>query len=306
MLRLRWFSSYCLFLKLYFSCNIGILLLSLFLVYYLVQTVYFQINIATNGTTTYVSFVYDDDGMLWKQEWIRPRIGYTLEREGKRASYQQILNGLGNPSAYKFHDVVGNTNFRGRWSWKVGENVDNKGARCYEWYAKQPSEDVINIIKTHSPSDCPCLYRQIIFDRRFRFSSSDSNMICFKQSATWPIVPTSVSFHTSCCYEQENRFLIRDLDPSIGLATQKHLSLSYSWFRIRFSGDSRLISRRQVLIDDAEAFGYCCRSSSLCRLYEEKRPVPACLLYIPPVMGMLSFYKSACGMCIIVLCLDCF
>ena len=230
--------------------------------------------------------------MLWQQDWIRPRLGYTYKREAKRETEELILNGFGQPSAYKFHNVLGNTNFKGRWSWKLAEKLDNNGAKCYEWYAKQPSETFINIIRRHSPSDCPCLYWQVIFDRRFRFSSFDSNMICYKQRATWFFFFTSLSFHTSCCYDRRNLFLVRDLDPSTGVATQKHLSLSYSWFLIRFFGYYRFISRRQAVIDDAKAFEYCCQSTALCNLYEEKRPVPTCSLYVPPIMGMFLFHKS--------------
>ena len=257
----------------------------------LAQTVYFQCNIATNGSTTYVSFIYDDGGMLWEQNWIRTRVGYSLTREGRRERFEQILNRYGYPSAYKFDDIVGNTNFKGRWSWKLSEKVINNGAECREWYEKQPSKDYIEIIRNHGPSDCPCLYWQVIFDRRFRFSSYDSSMICYKQRATLFFLFTSLSFHTSCCYDRRNLFLVRDLDPSIGVATQKHLSLSYSWLLIRFFGYYRFISRRQAVIDDAKAFYYCCYSSSLCHLYIEKRPVPTCSRYIPPIMGMLtSFY----------------
>ena len=226
--------------------------------------------------------------MLWKQNWIRPRVGYTYLNQNERVDFQQILNRDGYPSAYKFHDVIGNTNFKGRWSWKLGDNVDNNAAKCYEWHAKQTSELYVTVIRTHSPSDCPCLYWQIIFDRRFRFSSFGSNMICFTQRATWFFFGTSISFHTSCCYDLQDRFLINDIDPSVGLATQKHLSLSYSWFFILFSGRSRRRSREQSVADDANAFRYCCQRSALCNLYLEKRPVPTCLFYVPPIMGMLS------------------
>ena len=282
----------CLVLKSLFAhlCSnlyyfVKFLLILLFLP---IQTAYFQINIATSGATTHVSFVYDDDGMLWSQDWIKPRIGYTIQPGIKRETYQQILNGIGYPSTYKFHDVVGNTNFKGRWSWKLADNLDNNAAKCYDWYAKQPSENYLSVVRSHSPSDCPCLYWQIIFDRRFRFSSFSSNMICYKQRATWFFFGTSISFHTGCCYDRINRFLINDIDPSIGLATQKHLSLSYSWFLIRFSGYYRRLSRSQAVTDDTKAFEYCCQKSPLCNLYAEKRPVPTCSRYVPPIMGTLQ------------------
>ena len=225
--------------------------------------------------------------MLWKQDWVAPIIGCTYLGQTYRETVRLILNGFGYPSAYKFHDVVGNTNFKGRWLWRLGEILDNNAAKCYEWYAKQPTSTYLNIIRFHSPSDCPCLYWQIVFDRRFRLSSFGLKMICFRQRATWFFFGTSVSYHTRCCYDLQHRFLINDIDPSVGLATQKHLSLSYSWFLVRFFGFYRRLSRKQAVVDDANAFKYCCQTSALCNLYVEKRPVPTCSLYVPPIMGML-------------------
>ena len=87
------------------------------------QTVYFQINIATDNTTTYVSFVYQDGEMLWKASPRRPRIGYTIQAaNGRKETFELILNGNDTASAYKFDEVVGNTNAKGRWSWKLSGN----------------------------------------------------------------------------------------------------------------------------------------------------------------------------------------
>ena len=229
--------------------------------------------------------MYDDDGMLWSQDWIEPAAGYTVESGIKRNTYQQTLNAPGNPSAYKFHDVVGNTNFKGRWSWKLADNFDNNDEKCYEWYAKQPSENYLDRIRAHIASDCPCLLEQMDFDRRFRRSPKISNMICYEQRATYVFYRTSISFHTRCCYDQELHTLINNMDPELGLATQKHLSLSYSWSRIFFSGVYRRLSRSEAVADDAKALEYCCQKSSLCHLYTQKRPVPTCSLYEPPRMG---------------------
>ena len=223
--------------------------------------------------------------MLWTQKWIYPLFGYSYMNLVQRATERKVLNQAGYPDAYKFHDVVGNTFHKGRWAWKVADNLDNNAAKCYEWYGKQPNDNYMNAIKRHSASDCPCLYFQIIFDRRFRFSSIDSNMICYNQRATWFFIGTSVSYHTSCCYSRQDWFLINDINPDIGLATQKHISLSYSWWNIWFSGSARRQSRRNAVTDDTKAFEYCCQKTSLCHLYTEKRPVPTCSFYFPPIMG---------------------
>ena len=255
------------------------------------QFVTFQVNIATNGAKTYAIFVYDDEGMLWTESWIRPRFGYSVNWEGTRNVNQQILNGygyLGYLGAYRFDSYVGNTNFKGRWIWKIGEKV-NYAAKCYEWYWKQPSWYYLWIMRYHSPSDCPCTFWQAIFDRRFIFSSYRPNMYCFKQRATWFFYWSSVSFHTTCCYDSRWLFLISWLYPSMGLATQRHVSRSYPWYYIAYYSYYRSYSRWQAVVDDTKAFEYCCQLSPLCHLYYEKRPVPRCWYYIPPWWGMVSF-----------------
>ena len=229
--------------------------------------------------------MYDDDGMLWSQDWIKPTVGYTVESGRKRNTYQQTLNAPGSPSAYKFHDVVGNTNFKGRWTWKLADNFDNNAEKCYEWYAIQPSEDDIDKIRKESVNDCPCILKQMESDRRFRMSSRDSIMICYERRETGSLPGTSISYHTSCCYDPDSRSLINTVDPELGLATQVHISLSYSSALIHSSNHDRSRSRIEAVADGTKALGYCCQKSSLCHLYHQKRPVPTCSLYEPPRMG---------------------
>ena len=94
------------------------------------QTVYFQINVATNGTATYVSFVYQDGEMLWRTSTRRPRVGYTIQTaDGRKEKFELILNGGGTLRAYKFDEVIGNTNAKGRWSWKLGGNFSKSGMK---------------------------------------------------------------------------------------------------------------------------------------------------------------------------------
>ena len=224
--------------------------------------------------------------MLWTQSWHRPRVGYSRINGISRETHQTRLNYIGHPKAYNFHDVVGNTNFKGRWSWKLADNVDNNAdGKCYDWYAQQPGDIYLNTMRWHGPSDCPCLYWQVIFDRRYRYSSYDYTMICYEQRRTWGFDGTSISFHTRCCYERRNRFLINYLDLGLGLATQRHISSSYSWYHIFRFGYYRRLSRRNAATNDAIGYEYCCRRSPLCNLYEEKRPIPTCSRYVPPVIG---------------------
>ena len=224
--------------------------------------------------------------MLWTQSWHRPRVGYSRINGIEREIHQQILNGFGQPRAYNFHDVVGNTNFKGRWSWKLADHSDNNAdGKCYDWYAQQPRNTYLNVMRRHGPSDCPCLLWQMFFDRRYRYSSHDYTMICYEQRTTWLFLFTSISFHTRCCYEWRNLFLINYIDPYIGMATQRHITLSYPWYYIFYSGYFRRLSRIKALADDSKAYDYCCLKSPLCALFEEKRPIPTCSYYVPPVIG---------------------
>ena len=230
--------------------------------------------------------------MLWSQDWIKPRLGYSRTSGIQRDIYSLTLNAPGKPSTYKFHDVVGNTKYKGRWSWKLAGDVNNNDAKCYDWYNSQPSTSVTNLIRNHGRSDCPCLLAQVLFDRRYRFSSFKSNSICYKQRATWFFIGSSISYHTTCCYSLVDRFLINDIDPEVGILTQKFITQKYNWISLLFSSRIRRISRRQSVIDDTTAFGYCCQQSSLCHLYAEKRPVPTCRRYLPPIMCKPIFNMS--------------
>ena len=228
--------------------------------------------------------------MTWSQDWINPQLGYTRNVASNRDTFKMKLNSVGFPNTYGFDAITGNTNHPGRWSWKLADNLDNNDAICYAWYSKQPSALYINAIKTNTRSDCPCLYAQAILDRRLRFSSSTTSMVCFSQRNTFTFIGTSVSFHTACCYSRFDLSLINTLIPELGIATQMHISQQFSWFLILASRYHRQVSRSQAVIDDKNAFSSCCEQSSLCYLYTEKRPVPTCSRYVPPIMGELKFY----------------
>ena len=110
------------YIHLYFSLVLQCIILNSYLSAF-TQTVFFQINIATDGATTYVSFVYQDGEMLWKTSPRRPRVGYSIQAtNGRKEKFELVLNGNGSFSAYKFDEVIGNTGAKGRWSWKLSGN----------------------------------------------------------------------------------------------------------------------------------------------------------------------------------------
>ena len=62
--------------------------------------------------------------MLWKNLRYYPILGYAINTIKGRKIFERILNNAGNQTAYRFDAVVGNTGFKGRWSWKIGEQLD--------------------------------------------------------------------------------------------------------------------------------------------------------------------------------------
>ena len=91
---------------------------------FLLQYASFQIHIATDGNATHVSFVYQDGEVVWTNIYYVPALGYAISMRERIAIYNQRLRNSGNPQANNFDAVVGNTGFKGRWSWRLGEQFD--------------------------------------------------------------------------------------------------------------------------------------------------------------------------------------
>ncbi len=221
--------------------------------------------------------------MLWNENWIYPRVGYVTTQTTVLS--QNTLN-VGGDVTFRFDAVVGNTGYKGRYLWKLATNLDNEAAKCYEWYTAQPSASQISIIKNHQASQCPRRWRQAASDRGFRFSGFGVDGFCYKQRATWFFTGTSISFHVTCCYDYNRFALIRENNPSSNeLSTHTYISLKYNWLSIWLSPTIRRESRQVAVVDDNEAFDFCCIKSPLCKLFEAKRPMAIHGRYIPPWLG---------------------
>eukprot|EP00794_Sanderia_malayensis_P020653 gene20653-22694_t len=133
------------------------------------EFVTFQIVIATDTKSTCVFYIYDDEGMQWNQQWIKPQVGYAVSAiSPARIVHRKILNTVTDGSAFRYDKIIGNTGHKGRWAWKHATNVSNDVAKCYGWYAQQPAENIIRIMKYHSASQCPRGFWQARLDWRFR------------------------------------------------------------------------------------------------------------------------------------------
>eukprot|EP00794_Sanderia_malayensis_P017962 gene17962-19759_t len=79
------------------------------------KTATFQLNLATNGHSTYASYIYDDGGMLWKDVIQNPHVGYSINGQ----ILDMTLGQTGLYPYYRFDAVVGNTGRTGEWMWDV-------------------------------------------------------------------------------------------------------------------------------------------------------------------------------------------
>eukprot|EP00794_Sanderia_malayensis_P017967 gene17967-19763_t len=79
------------------------------------KTATFQLNLATNGHSTYASYIYDDGGMLWKDVGRTPHVGYSINGQ----ILDMTLGQTGLYPYYRFDAVVGNTGRKGEWMWDV-------------------------------------------------------------------------------------------------------------------------------------------------------------------------------------------
>eukprot|EP00794_Sanderia_malayensis_P017964 gene17964-19761_t len=79
------------------------------------KTATFQLNLATNGHSTYASYIYDDGGMLWKDVGRNPHVGYSINGQ----ILNMTLGQTGLYPYYRFDAVVGNTGRTGEWMWDV-------------------------------------------------------------------------------------------------------------------------------------------------------------------------------------------
>ena len=249
---------------------------------FVTQFVSFQVNLATDGESTYVSYIYEDQGMLWQQGWLPARVGYNFGH----VSSETRLNQLNSPKAYRYDAVVGNTGSKGLWLWKLSDKVQNEDAKCYAWHAAQPSIQQIDAMRSAPQNDCPCTLSQIRLDSRYRYEGYTPGITCFKTRATRFFFFTSTSFHTQCCYRWRFGTLINHYDPDIWPTSTVYLTQKFSWENIRWSWYLRQRSRTTSEADDGDAFSSCCKHSPLCWLFESKRPIPNCSRYRPPLIGM--------------------
>ena len=194
------------------------------------------------------------------------------------------FNDIPSNKPFAFDAVIGNTNKKGQWIFKLATNLDNNAAECYAWYRKQPSQPVVNSFIT-SDSNCPCSRTQIFRDSRFRraerLNFNGKRLRCWNLRRLQIYAGTSISYFSKCCYDPEDGALVTEIDPDSGIpTTQNYVNTGYpssvlkmrGWFGRLFRG----IAVDGALSADRTAFTYCCVNSQLCHLYEEKRTIPNC------------------------------
>ena len=131
--------------------------------------------------------------MLWKTSPRRPRVGYTIQAtNGGKEKFELILNGNDSLSAYKFDEVIGNTNAKGRWSWKLSGNfsgnVNKSGMDCF--FSKAlPALDFLALIQNIS-----CLTKVSVPSINDRMLFNSLLFIC-KHFIRWKPCPRALAKH---------------------------------------------------------------------------------------------------------------
>ena len=224
------------------------------------QTVTFQLVLATDYITTYAFFLYgelegDFNWNLNQRQRRRIVIGYDTKNY---VNYHNVQL----PSTIDYltiNTAVGNSGLEGQWYFHfTPPDVDmNFEQLCLEWGRRQPAD--VETYFEGLPS-CPCTRLQAWRDWRFFFAffwgfSSRANcatMLFSRRQST-----------IECCYDNDGSLLV---GPKSGGSYKLYNSLFFP---------------RQYTLEDRLPYDYCCVFSNRCSTYYEYRPSDDCSNYIP-------------------------
>ena len=230
---------------------------------FLVQTVTFQLVLATDYITTYAFYLYEEDGFHWNTEnrqHQRVVVGY----DASASDFNNYMN-IELPSINDFlriDSTIGNTNLPGQWyfNFTSPDISTNFEQLCLEWSKRQPPN--INELYFSSLPSCPCTWWQAWRDRRFWFAfrwglSSQPNCATFLFSRNQSTI--------ECCYSWTDGSLL--VGPNFGGTYKLYNSLFHS---------------QEYYTEDLLPYDYCCTFSNRCTTYFEHRPSDDCSNYVAP------------------------
>ncbi len=225
------------------------------------QTVTFQLVLATDYIRTYAFYLYEEDGFNWdteRRQRQRIAIGYDAR------DYVNYLN-VELPSMNDFlmiDDVTGNTGLPGEWYFDFSspDTGTNFEQLCLEW-SKQQTSNAADYFSNLSLPSCPCTWWQARRDWRFWFAyywgySSQPNCATLLFSRTQSTI--------ECCYSWSDGSLL--VGPNEGGTYKLYNSLFHP---------------EEYYTEDLLPYEYCCRLSGRCSTYYQHRPSDDCSNYIP-------------------------
>ena len=164
----------------------------------------------------------------------------------------------GTPELDSIDQRLGNTNLNGVWFFRLDANPigDSPAKKCYKWYHLQEHVTIPWL------PPCPCHISQALVDKRFFVGQIVPNRspdaIC---AYTRPVIEGH--WVQQCCYARRLLYgrILTTGNPD---------------------GGSPFIYRSQKIpgfVADTEAYEYCCKQSTLCALYYNRRPSQTCAGY---------------------------
>ncbi|GFO24160.1 mucin-4-like [Plakobranchus ocellatus] len=206
------------------------------------ERVTFQAAIISDGSTTYVVYIYGQGGMNFNPVIDRPvEVGWLDNNLDTAANY------------YVFDTVIGNTGNLGMWIVELG-SVVNYRALCIQFFRDSvPLIPAISFWNAILPQ-CPCS-KQTAQNSFFWLPALNGDPNCFD------MFPIFGQLGRRCCYRADGSNAFENRIPDVG---------SFQLFT-PYYGD--LVNHE---IYDTDPKEWCCTLSNLCTLYYLVRPVRTC------------------------------
>ena len=232
------------------------------------QTLTFQVLLATDSVDTYAVFLYEEGGMNWNRASRRIIVGYDAK------NYIDYLNVNGsNEDFIEMDSFTGNTGSPGEWLFQLTDSDSDlkPEQECYKWASRQ--EDGVFEEYFQGLPSCPCTYSQARRDWRFWFAwrwGISSGPYC--ATLVWSRRQSTVE----CCYDRDTGALL------VG-------GISGGSFKLHHP----LFSNRNYVTEDKQPYEYCCRQSKLCSIFFTYRPSDDCTGYDPSQISKLIKCKTS-------------
>lgn len=222
------------------------------------QTVTFQLVLATNYTSTYGFYIYGETN--WNIQRRAPWQRIVVGHDGRDYINYKNIEFESNANYLNIDNTMGNSGQLGVWyfDYNSQESQVNSESLCVEWSIRQAT---INAEFESVPSACPCTRQQARRDWRFWFAnfwglSSRPNCATLLFSGQQSTI--------ECCYDDDGSLIVGASDGG-----------SYLLY-------NPLFHYLNYTLEDASPYRYCCVDSERCQLYYKHRPSDDCSAYDAP------------------------